>query len=235
MFSVARHRLALPMQFVFLLVNAFGLLLGIVYNSRTPDLYENNVHHKIGWIATWVASAQALMGLVFAYSGRRKSDGAPYERVGFLPVATESHEHQSYPTTPIHQYRWSGDSGQGTERSSSSLASRQCSPERSSRRMNGLRDPEDFEEKPEDDDDNDNDDYGNGNGNESNRGIPGARFFRNGLCDRFLSKRASGLPQRVLSVMDVIYVIIERTILILGFIALVTGGVTYGGIFVSYS
>ncbi|PGH26619.1 hypothetical protein AJ80_01748 [Polytolypa hystricis UAMH7299] len=212
MFSIARHRLALPVQFLFLVVNAFGVLLGIVYNSQTPDLYENNVHHKIGWIATGVMSAQVLMALVFAYSGRDKeTNGASYERVAFLPVSTadSTHEH------PSHAYRWSGDSGQGTE--SSSLHSRNSSPTRG-RRMSRPHVDDDFE-KPEPE--------FIGEGPAS-----GKRLFRNKFLDSFLSSRIPGMfSNRILGAMNVVYVIIERTILILGFIAIVTGGVVYGGIF----
>src|SRR5215471_305231 len=127
MFSVARFRLALPTQFLFLIVNTLGLLLGIVYNSQTPNLYANNAHHKIGWISTWVVIAQAIMGLLFVYSGRdRDKQGSSYERATFLPVPTHvtGETHQSHPDNAVHEYRWSGDSGQGTERTSSSLHSR---------------------------------------------------------------------------------------------------------------
>ena len=37
-----------------------ALLLGLVYNHKTPELYDNNVHSKIGWVITWIASAWAF-------------------------------------------------------------------------------------------------------------------------------------------------------------------------------
>lgn len=227
MLSVARSRLALPTQFSFLIVNAFGLLLAAVYNNQVPNLYENNVHHKIGWIVTWVMVAEVVMGLLFAYSGgRRDADtlaGPPYERVAFLPVPTTDHpQHESYPAAPYHQYRWSGDSGQGSERNTSSLRSHSCSPERG-RRLSRPGDSDEFEEKP--------DDEINNNGE-----LPAAtsRVFWSGFVDKFLSRRVPGLlSRRALDIMNVFYVAIERTILILGFIAIATGAVVYGGIFVS--
>ncbi|OJD23903.1 hypothetical protein ACJ73_04745 [Blastomyces percursus] len=226
MLSVARSRLALPTQFVFLIVNAFGLLLAAVYNSQVPNLYENNVHNKIGWIATWVVIAEVVMGLLFAYSGARQGadahTGPSYERVAFLPVPTaDDAQNETYPAGPYHQYRWSGDSGQGTERNSSSLRSRSCSPERG-RRMSRPSDRDEFDEKPED---------------EINDGeipvVPGAnRCFWGAFVDKFLSRRVPGLlSRRALNIMNVFYVVIERTILILGFIAITTGAVVYGGIF----
>ncbi|OJD15821.1 hypothetical protein AJ78_03964 [Emergomyces pasteurianus Ep9510] len=221
MLSIARSRLALPAQFIFLIVNAFGLLLGVVYNNQTPDLYENNVHHKIGWIATWVMIAEVIMGLLFAYSGSRDTNtppGAFYERVAFLPVPTTDPQNETYPAGSYHQYRWSGDSGQGTERNSSSLRSRSSSPERG-RRMSRPGDNDDFDEKPDDE-------MNNGERPATNR------FFRALFLDKFLSRRLPGLlSKRALNIMNVFYVIIERTILILGFIAIATGAVVFGGIF----
>ncbi|KAJ3528847.1 hypothetical protein NM208_g10017 [Fusarium decemcellulare] len=112
--SLARSRFTLPAQFVFLATNAVGLVLGIVYNAQTPDLYPNNAHHKIGWIATWVVSAQVL-----------KSDS---ERDAFLPVPTDAHgfrvHHDFHADNP---YRLSGDSGHGTELNTASLRSNSVS------------------------------------------------------------------------------------------------------------
>ncbi|KAK2784647.1 hypothetical protein FQN53_008367 [Emmonsiellopsis sp. PD_33] len=213
MLSVARSRLALPTQFVFLVVNAFGLLLAAVYNNQSPNLYDNNVHHKIGWIATWVMVAEVVMGLLFAYSGQGKHSSASYEGVAFLPVPAEAEDEPDSPD----EYRWSGDSGQGTERNSSSLHSRNSSPERG-RRMSRPGDSTEFDEKPD---------------NVMNGETPVARGFFKGLfLDNFLSRRVPGLlPKRALNIMVAIHTVIERTILILGFIAIATGAVVYGGIF----
>ncbi|KAL5340572.1 hypothetical protein BJX70DRAFT_101128 [Aspergillus crustosus] len=115
--SVGRSRLALPSQFLFLVLTAIGLLFGIVYDSQTPNLYENNAHHKIGWIVTWVFSAQVVLALIFAYAGRGEIQQAEsavgsesFNRVRFLPLATNeheclytdraSHDHESGPSTP---------------------------------------------------------------------------------------------------------------------------------------
>ncbi|TWU78071.1 hypothetical protein ED733_006959 [Metarhizium rileyi] len=67
MLSIAKSRLTLVVHFVFLAVNASGVLLSVMYNSQTPDLYPNNAHHKIGWIITAAMSAQVLVHLL----GRR--------------------------------------------------------------------------------------------------------------------------------------------------------------------
>lgn len=212
MLSVARSRYTIPTQFVFLIINAIGLFFGIVYNASTPDLYENNAHHKIGWIVTWVVVAQVVIGLIYAYSGHgRVKNGAAYERAAFLPVSAQNMmDHQrSYPSGAVHEYRWSRDSGQGTERNSSSLQSRPTTPDGENGHF--TKPEEDVEEL-----------------------TPLAQgWLRNSVLDRFFASRIPGLvSDRVLRILRVIYIILDRIILPFGFIALSTGGVTYGGVFV---
>ncbi|KAJ5174357.1 uncharacterized protein N7482_000234 [Penicillium canariense] len=215
MLSIARSRLALPSQFVFLLFNAFGLLLGIIYNSQTPDLYENNAHHKIGWIATWVVSAQVILALIFAYAGRGELDSSSnsnsvsYEHASFLPVATDEREQRTFPTGPMHGYRWSRDSGQGTEPNS---------PNRSpgSPSFDSPSECDGFE-KPDE-----------------GLPVPSAEprgYFHSTFVDRFLSNRVPGMvSNRVLRIFNGVYNVIDRIILPFGFAAIATGAVTYGGI-----
>lgn len=195
--------------------------MGIIYNNQTPDLYQNNAHHKIGWIATWVMTAEVIMGLLFAYSGRNKhSVDASHETVAFLPIPPDSPLDDRALTSHLnHPYRWSRDSGQGTERSSSSLHSlRTDSPERG-RRLTRDEHYAELEEKP----------VGEPKFPSRAWRFPGSRFV-----NKHLTRRVPGLlSQRVLNTLRVFYVIIERTILPLGFIAIVTGGTTYGGIAVS--
>ncbi|GAM42685.1 hypothetical protein TCE0_044r16897 [Talaromyces pinophilus] len=93
MLSIAHSRYTVPVQLVFLIINAIALLFGIIYNTSTPDLYENNAHHKVGWIATWVIP--------------------DYARVDFSTRNMTDHQ-RLY--SPLNEYRWSGDSGQGTVR-----------------------------------------------------------------------------------------------------------------------
>jgi hypothetical protein len=210
MLSIGRSRLALPAQFLFLLVNAFGLLLGIVYNSQTPDLYENNAHHKIGWIVTWVISAQIILALIFAYAGRgeSKADQLSYEHASFLPVATDEHEH-TFPTGPMHEYRWSRDSGQGTEPNSPNHSPGSLSFESPSE-CDGFEKPEeDLPAQPA-----------------APRG-----WLHSTFVDRFLSNRVPGMvSNRVLRIFNGVYNVIDRIILPFGFVAIATGAVTYGGI-----
>lgn len=206
MLSIARSRLAILSQFLFMAVNVAGLLFGIIYNSQTPDLYENNAHHKIGWIATCVIGTQIVLSLIFAYAGRGQSESpaVSYEHAAFLPVATEDHENM-YPSGPMHEYRWSRDSGQGTE-PSSSIHSPGSPVEQE---FDGFEKP--GEPMPPHD--------------SPRPWLPSA------FMDRFLSKRVPGMvSSRVLRIFNSIYNVIDRIILPFGFIAIATGAVTYGGI-----
>ncbi|KAE8361457.1 hypothetical protein BDV27DRAFT_166965 [Aspergillus caelatus] len=202
--SIGRSRLALPSQFLFLFFNAIGLLFGIIYNSQTPDLYENNAHHKIGWIVTWLICAQVVLALIFAYAGRgepKQSQSRSFNHATFLPIATDEHE-PLYPTRAVHEYRWSRDSGQGTEPLSPSCVSQTeadsyVKPEELHPKPSGLRD-----------------------------------WLYSSLVHRFPLKCMPGMiSNRVLCSFNIVYNVVDRIILPFGFIAIATGGVTYGGIF----
>lgn len=207
MFSITRSRLALPAQFLFLIVNAIGLLFGIVFNARTPDLYPNNAHHKMGWVVTWMMVAQAVMSLLFAYSGRGKAtSGTADERAAFLPLTQDAMAQMNHNLQSERAPRWSGDSGQGTE-----------PPSPSDEAHVPLSKPE-----PEDDAASEGDEY---TGHHYSRGIG---------FDKYLTKHIPSIfSRRMINAMNIVYEIIDRTILVLGFAVLVTGGVTYAGIAVS--
>lgn len=215
MLSVAHSRYTIPTQFVFLIVNGVGMFFGFVYNASTPDRYENNAHHKIGWIASSVVVAQVIMGLIYVYSKPRDSSSAQYERASFLPVSSQNmREHdESYPSGAVHQYRWSGDSGHGTSRPTTPTT-----PDHEQDRF--VKPEEDLEDV---------DDH-------SEEQTPLARgFLQSKTLDRFFAKRIPGLvSSSVLRILRIVYNVIDWIILPFGFIALATGGVTYGGVFVCF-
>ena len=215
--SIARSRLALLVQFAFLILNALGVLFGIIFNAQTPDLYENNAHHKIGWVATWILTAQVVMGLLFAYSGRgKKATSTPEERVSFLPLNASTMTQVDHAFQDEESPRWSGDSGQGTEPPSPSSEDPNMTPGQRRELYDRLSKSE-----PEDDPSEDGD-------------FHGKTYLRGTSVGRFLTTRVPKLlSKRLIRIMEVIYLIINRTSLILGFIAIATGGVTYSGIMVS--
>jgi hypothetical protein len=208
MLSISRFRYSLLVQFVFLVVNGVGVLLVTVYNASTPDLYPNNAHHKLGWILTWITGAQAVMGVISAYT-RRKDD-----RGDFIPVSTENMEqHHRIHDSQAQLYRFSNDSGQGTEPNTESLRSQSIS----SNNSDDHQLPDVRREHEEEDQD------------EKHGLMHGSKV------DKFLSKKIPGLvSSRVLRVFQLFYNIVDRVILVLGFVALTTGIVTYGGLFVSH-
>lgn len=111
MLSIAHSRYTILLQFLFLIINAIALLFGITYNNATPDRYESNVHHKIGWIATCVMCAQLVVSLVYAYSNHGRYKPGP----SYLSVASTHHMIKNQELySPTSEYRWSSDSGQGT-------------------------------------------------------------------------------------------------------------------------
>jgi hypothetical protein len=210
MLSIGRTRSALPVQFAFLCLNAIALLLGTIYNASTPDLYPNNAHHKLGWVLTWIMSAQIVVGVIKAYTGRQTNK----EHAGqndYLPVSTEAmQEHQRMENLrQAEAHRFSNDSGQGTERHTESLRSQSLSSTSEDQELPsaGKNEGEEQEER-----------HG---------------LLHGSRVDRFLGSKIPGLLSlRVLRVFQLVYGLVDRFILLLGFAAIQTGITTYGGLFV---
>jgi hypothetical protein len=219
MLSIARSRLALPIQFAFLIVNALALLLGVVYNHKSPELYENNAHSKTGWIITWIASAWVFMGLVQIHAGRTKADALNNETAQPMTAANMAQYESLHKSQLPDPSRYSSDSGQGTEPNSASLYGHSRSPSVEEEEHVFLGPQRRFTHD---------DDEAFENGAEKDS------FLRNTPVDGFFSRTigryAVGRPLKFLRLL---YVVIDRTILVQGFVAFATGTVVYGGIGVS--
>ncbi len=189
---------------MFLAVNGAGVLLVTLYNASTPDLYPNNAHHKLGWVLTWVTGAQVVIGVISAYTKRKDDRGS------FVPVSTENIErHQALNQAQI--YRFSKDSGHGTEANTESLRSQSISSNNSDDQLPDVRGEHEEEDQDEKD-----------------------GLIHGSKVDRFLSRKIPGLLSlRVLKGFGFFHNVVDRVILILGFAALTTGIVAYGGLFVS--
>ncbi|TPX09580.1 uncharacterized protein E0L32_009181 [Thyridium curvatum] len=213
MFSLARSRYTLLSQFVFLATNAVGLLIGMIYNGNTPDLYPNNAHHKLGWVVTWTVCAQALVSLLGRVSGafNASADKAKHadERHQFIPVSTNAmEEHDNHHPSP---YRFSNDSGQGTEPRTESLRSGSLSSH--SQESIPLRDVnKEFEE----------DDL-------EAADLPAP--LRSGRAHSVAAKIAAKISSRVWKPLILAYNIVDRVILPLAFITICTGIITFGRLF----
>ncbi|KAI9723579.1 MAG: hypothetical protein M1812_000879 [Candelaria pacifica] len=100
------------------------------------------MHHKLGWVLTWAVSAQALMGFLDGYTGSRDPSDIPEEKGSFVPISVSAmaqHRRDNVGTDTL-EYRYSKDSGQGTERRSSSLRSHSSESSDNSERQ-GLVEP----------------------------------------------------------------------------------------------
>jgi len=202
--SLARYRYALVAQLSFLGVHSLGLLLGAIYTGETPDLYANNAHNKIGWIVTWIVLAQTVNGVIKLYeSGASAYEADTEEHVAFLPISHEVMEqhHRSLGMSAPEQYRYSRDSGQGTEPESPKDES--YSPLQENEDGNVETD---FDEKQ----------------------VP-PRFA---IISLLVSYFSALMPKRAIAFMNMVYNVVNGLILILGFVAISSGIVVYGGIFV---
>ncbi|KAI9822346.1 MAG: hypothetical protein M1827_000065 [Pycnora praestabilis] len=221
MLSISRSRLTVPIQVSFLLINALGLLLGTVYNSRTPNLYENNIHHTLGWAVTWIIAAQFLIGIISLRCRQEaKRSSLTEEQSAFLPVSLEAmKEHQrTQAIQASYEHRYSNDSGQGTERTSSSSShSEPLSPAEEDQRREPLQFPvdEDMEGSPQ-------------RGGETEK----SRSRISTALNQFLLGRISrsSLP-RIARLARVAYILIDRSVLLLGFVVIASGTVVFGGVF----
>ncbi|KAF4453746.1 hypothetical protein F53441_3639 [Fusarium austroafricanum] len=217
MFSLVNSRFTLLAQFIFLATNAFGVLLSVIYNAQTPDLYPSNAHHKIGWIVTWIVCAQVLVTAVGCIAGALKGEGnkSSNERRAFLPVATREADYSSH--NRYHHdnpYRLSNDSGRGTEPATPSLRSDSAST------LSGMESPVENSRKEHEEGEDDDD----GDLEELSLSSPAPK----GALARHASKIAAS---RVWKYLDTGRCVVDRIILPFGFIALATGVVTFGRFF----
>ncbi|KAF2760871.1 hypothetical protein EJ05DRAFT_244565 [Pseudovirgaria hyperparasitica] len=234
MLSIAKSRLTLPAQTLFLASNALGLVLGAVYARRTPELYAHNSHGRLGWVLSWIVSAWVVLGLVRRYGARaaraeQQGVGAATHPVSVAALAQYTRVQQA-PTlhsaspspSPGGEARWSRDSGQGTERGSESLFGHSRSPSDLSETRRFEVPGQRYDHGHDEDDDEDEFD-----GDAEKKG-----FLRNAAVDRFLTGKLAGFVscRRTLQVVNFLYIAVERTIPILGFVAISTGAIVLGGI-----
>ncbi|KAG9948537.1 hypothetical protein KCU85_g4916, partial [Aureobasidium melanogenum] len=132
-FSVARSRFTIPAQVAFLAVNGLGLFTSIIYDAKTPDLYPNNAHHKMGWAVTWIAAVWFLMTFVNLYMARSEK---AKERHAMTADNIAQYDR-------LQNHRWSRDSSHD----SATLCSGSRSPSSDSIPAHKLASPEDFEEE----------------------------------------------------------------------------------------
>ena len=214
--NISRSRFALLSQIIFLGLNAVALLFGTIYQNETPELYEGNVHSSFGWLLTWIVVAQTIMVILRQFGGRDPRKRQQSWRSGEYQAVTQDamQQHQVNQRQRPDQYRYSHDSGHGTEPDSSN--SQSCSPISQS-------DEDPFRKIEQSHDD-----------EMDVESIEGRGLFRGGhAVTGFLIRLTSRLSNRTLKVLNITSNLVDRAILLLGFLAITTGIVVYGGIFVS--
>lgn len=219
MLNLCRSRLAVFSQLSFLGLNAIALVFGILYQSKVPDLYEHNVHNRFGWGLMCIVIAQTVM-IVLRYVGGSTMDKAQdwNSRKSYQPVTSEAIErHQERLPRQPGDYRYSHDSGHGTEpvsRSSQSSSPLRSSDEDPFRKIEREHDGDiDFVELAE------------------NQTLitSGDAPEASGILTRVKAR----FSKRTIGAMEIISDGIDRMMLVLGFIGISTGVVAYTGIFVS--
>ncbi|KAL8693567.1 MAG: hypothetical protein Q9218_001609 [Villophora microphyllina] len=211
--SVARSRLALTTQIAFSIVNALGLLLGTIYNSKTPKLYGNNVHHKLGWTMTWVVLAQLVVGLLrMCANGLLASATNGEERTAF--VHNEIHDmagyQQMHPDSVASMHRYSHDSGHGTESESSRSNS-----------LIGIHQEKDAQRERF---------MGQPHGHYA-EDVEARRLLGLVGPDGVLVRLSHLVPRPVTKILNLFYDAVDVLILVFGFILILSGFITYGGVF----
>ncbi|KAF2219859.1 hypothetical protein BDZ85DRAFT_204703 [Elsinoe ampelina] len=216
--STAKSRIAIPVQFLFLGVNALGIFTSIVYDAKTPDLYPNNAHHKIGWAVTWIALAWLLLGLLNFVNLRQPKASRVQHNLTISSQAMARYE-QLTDHNIQNSPRFSRDSGHGTERNSSSSFG---GPTRTNSAEEVLQKPE-LPLYPSDSDREE---------DELEAEHESSPFMPTGRVNRFVTNRIPKFRSaRFVKAIKVTYVLLERFQVILAFVALATGFVTWIGIF----
>ena len=110
MLSIAASRYTFLTQIVFIAVNTLGMLTAMFYNARTPDLYPNNAHHKIGWIIIAVISAHVAVGVIARHKSIQPTFSSHQQahEQSFMPLATTPDD-QGY-ADESQEFRLSSDS-----------------------------------------------------------------------------------------------------------------------------
>lgn len=209
MLSIGRSRLLLPSQLGFLLLNALGVLLSMIYHAQVPDLYPKNIHHGLGWAATVLATAWTVLGLVHFYT--RPESQASEASVHALSQRAIAEYQRLNDFSEEQERRLSHDSDRGTEQTLSTLcnSSRANSWNTESDTLPTRQKHAHFL------------DY---------EGEEKQGFLQDTPVERFMSRHVSRLTRQTAKMVDIIHLVLERGMIPLSSIALITGIVTYSGI-----
>ncbi|KFY33191.1 hypothetical protein V495_08345 [Pseudogymnoascus sp. VKM F-4514 (FW-929)] len=218
MLSISRSRLNLLAQSGFLIINSGGVVLAMIYNGKTPDLYPHNAHHTIGWLLTWATVAQLCLALITASARLRGERKNSEEHLPFIQTSPQSAGRHPWTTNAENApgYRFSDDSGHGTEQNDESSRSPSSSSLDDGREVMNSISLKYYEGEA--------DELALSSKRGQNAVIKRLRGVLSGKAPLNVSSRVTG-------VLRILETIITRTILIQGFVGITTGAVTYAGIF----
>lgn len=210
MLSIARSKYHLPAQLIFHSINGLGMFTGIVYNHSTPDLYVGNSHHPVGWVVTSLTVLWTFLSLAVAYTNAKQK----HEHHVVAPRVssqsqTEDASFEDYVDSPS-TYRYSRDSGHFSGGSRSNSSDSICEKDETIP-LQGDQDRGDF----------DNHDAADFSG--PRRGHKINRAFVHAA--RFASELWISAPLRITQV------VLEKFLLLIGFLAVTSGFIVYGGLF----
>lgn len=219
MLSIASSRFALHWQIAFLSINTCALVLGLIYNHKTPELYANNAHSKTGWAVTWIAVAWVIMALSRVYAGDATAQHEVIDSRQPMTTANMTQYQRVQDMELPAPSRWSDDSGQGTERDSalSFDQSRSPSVNRDHQQRAAPSYTNSYDELP-------------ACITDTGKHVLLSKSTMNRLLSRCVACISTG---RALVVIRGVYTMLERTMLVQGLAAILSGTVVYGGIGVS--
>lgn len=217
MLSVAnlQSRVTVFTRLLFLSLNGVAIAFGIIYNSRVPNLYEKNSHHRVGWILTWITLAQFIIEVIGPFAGRVKDRSSSEEREALMPVSAQAitqHEKDLAAGAP-NPYRYSYDSGHGTDQDSSESQSGTSLFENEEETLCS-------DEAPVMD------------GEASSFEVKKRGYAL--VLDSIRSRIRGAISSQILGILGHFNWTVDLLILPLGFVAIVSGMVVYGGVFVSF-
>jgi Domain of unknown function (DUF2427) len=231
MLGVAQSPYHIPVQIAFLAMTGVGVIFAILYNSATPDFYENNAHHKIGWVIVWALVAQVVTGLIRGVAryvngdGLSRSGDISDEAEDMFMLGDDEEDDETVETKPhLEFHRISSDSGNETGDSTpraGSSSGPSSSASRDNRRSseNTLLDRDDRERQFH-------------ALNKVSHPRNADSKIENYLAKKFQNRGwRSRISHRGAFIAKVIHAIIGRPIFCLGFIQICTGLATVTGIF----
>jgi hypothetical protein len=213
MLSVARSRWTLPAQGLFHVLNGLGVFTGFVFHHATEDLYERNAHHPLGWVLTWFTVAWTVTSVYTNHIKRSSNERIIAEPTRDADVSNEMQYGGYFPqyNDDLSPTRMSRDSGLGNSRQNSqdsiTQEKNQSSP------LYPLAEEVDLDDE------------------EKDTAAETRGFLGLGQASVRTSDVLQKTNRHASAIVRFVEVVLEKTLLILGFVALATGFVTYGGIF----